>query len=335
MYALLRPALFQLPPEFAHNVSLLGLKALSKLPFLSCENASWAKQPRKVMGLTFPNLVGLAAGLDKNGDYINALGGLGFGFIEVGTVTPYAQPGNDKPRLFRVPKARGLINKMGFNNKGVEHLVSEVKNRSYRGVLGINIGKNAATPVEEATQDYLMGLQRAYSVADYITINISSPNTPGLRDLQHTDRLKSLLSALKLMQEKLAQEMSRYVPLVIKVAPDLEDNDIVGIADTLNRLHIDGLIATNTTSSREGVEGLRHGEEPGGLSGRPVFDKSTEVLRKFHGALDPDIALIAAGGVFSRSDMQKKLDAGAQLVQIYTGLIYRGPGLVKSLLKKV
>jgi dihydroorotate dehydrogenase len=327
--------LFKLPPELAHKVSLLGLEALSRLLFLSRENASWAKQPRKVMGLTFPNSVGLAAGLDKNGDYVNALGGLGFGFIEVGTVTPCAQPGNDKPRLFRVPKARGLINKMGFNNKGVEHLVSEVKNRSYQGVLGINIGKNAATPIEDATQDYLMGLQGVYSVADYITINISSPNTPGLRDLQHTDRLKSLLSALKLKQEKLAQEMSRYVPLVIKVAPDLEDNDIVAIADTLNTLHIDGLIATNTTSSREGVEGLRYGEEQGGLSGRPVFDKSTEVLRKFHAALDPDIALIAAGGIFSRSDMQKKLDAGAELVQIYTGLVYRGPGLVKSLLKKV
>jgi len=333
MYAVLRSLLFQLPPEVAHQVSLSSLKAISCLPFLFRKVPAWAIQPTKVMGLTFQNPIGLAAGLDKNGDYVDALGRLGFGFIEVGTVTPRAQSGNDKPRLFRLPQAQALINRMGFNNAGVDHLVNQVRNRKYDGVLGINIGKNIDTPVNNATQDYLISLQKAYPVADYISVNISSPNTPGLRDLQQAGKLEKLVSRLKLEQKKLAEETSRYVPLVVKIAPDLDDKEIVDMADTFNRLRIDGLIATNTTSSRIGVESLKHGREKGGLSGRPVFTQSTHVLRKFRKALDPDIALIAAGGVFSRSDMQEKLDAGADLVQVYTGFIYRGPGMVKALLK--
>jgi len=332
MYALLRPLLFQLPPEVAHRVSLSGLKAVSCLSFQSRKVPAWALQPTQVMGLTFPNPIGLAAGLDKNGDYVDALGSLGLGFIEVGTVTPRPQPGNDKPRLFRLPKAQALINRMGFNNAGVDHLVAQLSNRKYPGILGINIGKNIDTPVDNAVQDYLIGLQKAYPVADYISVNISSPNTPGLRDLQQAGRLEDLLGRLKLEQEKLAEQTSRYVPLVVKIAPDLDDKEIMEIADTLNRIRIDGLIATNTTSSRIGVEGLKHGEEQGGLSGKPVFTRSTHVLRKFRQALDLSIALIAVGGVFSRSDMQDKFDAGAELVQVYTGLIYRGPGIVKALL---
>ena len=334
MYASLRSLLFQLPPEVAHRVSLLGLKAISSLPFQSHKIPSWAVQPTQVMGLTFPNAIGLAAGVDKNGDYVDAFGHLGFGFIEVGTVTPRAQPGNDKPRLFRLPKAQALINRMGFNNAGVDHLVAELKHRKYDGVLGINIGKNFDTPVDNAVQDYLIGLQKVYPVADYISINISSPNTPGLRDLQQVDRLESLVSRLKREQKKLADETARYVPLVVKVAPDLNDKEVRDMAEVFNSVNIDGLIATNTTSSRVDVEGLKHGQEKGGLSGKPVFSQSTKVLRKFRKALNSDIALIAAGGVFYRSDMRAKLDAGADLVQVYTGLIYQGPGMVKTLLKK-
>ncbi len=332
MYALLRSLLFQLPPEVAHRVSLSGLKLAARLPFCSSQVPIWAVQPVQRMGLTFPNNVGLAAGLDKNGDYVDALGRLGFGFIEVGTVTPRAQPGNSKPRLFRLPKAQALINRMGFNNAGVDHLIAQIRSRSYNGVLGVNIGKNIDTPVDNALEDYLIGLRKAYPIADYISVNISSPNTPGLRDLQQTERLENLISRLKEEQGILAEQMSRYVPLVVKIAPDLDDNEIKDMADTFNRLHIDGLIATNTTSSRRGVEGLVHAQERGGLSGRPVFVQSTEVLRKFRKALDPDIVLIAAGGIFSHADMLAKLDAGAELIQVYTGLIYQGPGMIKALL---
>jgi len=333
-YASLRSLLFQLPPEVAHQLSLSGLKVISCFPFQSCKVPVWALQPTQVMGLTFPNPIGLAAGLDKNGDYVDALGSLGFGFIEAGTVTPRAQPGNYKPRLFRLPKAQALINRMGFNNAGIDHLVARLRNRKYNGILGINIGKNFDTPMDKAAQDYLIGLQKAYPIADYISVNISSPNTPGLRDLQQASRLENLLSKLKDEQRKLAEQTSRYVPLVVKVAPDLDDKEIVEMADAFNRLRVEGVIATNTSSSRIGVARLKHGLEQGGLSGKPVFTQTTNVLRKFRDALDSDIALIAAGGVFSRSDMQEKLDAGAELVQVYTGLIYRGPGMVKNLLRR-
>lgn len=285
------------------------------------------------MGLTFPNRAGLAAGLDKNGDYIDALGRLGFGFVEIGTVTPKAQPGNAQPRLFRLKQAEAIINRMGFNNTGIEHLIEQVGKRQYSGVLGINIGKNFDTPIERAVDDYLIGLRKAYPIADYITVNISSPNTPGLRDLQRVGLLRELLRPLVLEQVKLAQEHQRKVPLVVKIAPDQQGQEVESMCDVLNELNIEGVIATNTTLSREGVEGLDYATEQGGLSGRPLLERSTEVVCRLREFLRPEIALIAAGGVSSEADMQSKLDAGADLVQIYSGFIYRGPALVKALIR--
>ncbi len=286
------------------------------------------------MGLRFENPLGLAAGLDKNGDYIDALGGLGFGFIEIGTITPRPQPGNPRPRLFRLPEAEAIINRMGFNNKGLDHLLANVEKRRYQGVLGINIGKNIDTPVERALDDYLIGLERSYPLADYVTVNISSPNTPGLRDLQRSEALRALIEPLKERQVRLAGQHSRHVPLVVKVAPDLDREEIGAMADTFNALVVDGVITTNTTSAREGVTGLKHAEEAGGLSGKPLFTRSTEVLTLFRQQLADNIALIAAGGVFSPQDFREKLDKGADLVQIYSGLIYRGPGIVAALLER-
>ncbi len=284
------------------------------------------------MGLEFANPLGLAAGLDKNGDYIDALGGLGFGFVEIGTVTPRPQPGNPRPRLFRLPEAQAIINRMGFNNKGIEHLLENAARRRYQGILGINIGKNFDTPVERAVDDYLIGLNKSYPLADYITVNISSPNTPGLRDLQKSEMLRALLEPLKARQMQLHEETSRYVPLVVKVAPDLDEGEIEVMTDTFNQLDIDGVIATNTTATRDGVQGMVHGEEAGGLSGKPLLDKSTQVLSMFRQHLRGETALIAAGGVFSSQDMQLKLESGADLVQVYSGFVYRGPGIVRELL---
>lgn len=328
LYPLLKPLLFQLPAETAHHLSLAALR-LS--PFRS-KPLAWAGGPRTVMGLSFQNPLGLAAGLDKNGDYIDALGGLGFGFIEIGTVTPRPQPGNPRPRLFRLPEAEAIINRMGFNNKGLDHLLANVKQRHYQGVLGVNIGKNIDTPVEKALDDYRIGLERSYPLADYVTVNISSPNTPGLRDLQRSDALRALIEPLKEQQAQLGGQFSRHVPLVVKVAPDLDDEEIAAMAETFNALAVDGVIATNTTSAREGIIGLEHAEETGGLSGKPLFTKSTAVLTLFRQQLAQNIALIAAGGVFTQRDFHEKLEKGADLVQIYSGLIYRGPGIVRSLL---
>ena len=331
MYRLLRELLFLLPPETAHHFSLQSLNWMDKLlPFKHHKSHSSAIT---VMGLTFPNRVGLAAGLDKNGDYIDSLGHLGFGFVEVGTVTPRAQPGNPKPRLFRLKQVEAIINRMGFNNKGVEHLIEQASQRRYAGVLGINIGKNFDTPIERAVDDYLIGLRKAYPFADYITVNISSPNTPGLRDLQKVELLRELLEPLKAEQQKLAAHSQRNVPLVVKLAPDQEAGEIQSICEIFNELEIEGVIATNTTLSRAGVEGLEHASEAGGLSGRPLLERSTEVVRTLRQYLNPDIALIAAGGISSAEDMQLKIDAGADLVQIYSGFIYRGPALVKELVR--
>jgi dihydroorotate dehydrogenase len=328
MYALIRSLLFALPPETAHHVALAALKLspLRKKPL------AWHGGPRRVMGLEFANPLGLAAGLDKNGDYIDALGGLGFGFVEIGTVTPRPQPGNPRPRLFRLPEAQAIINRMGFNNKGIEHLLENAARRRYQGILGINIGKNFDTPVERAVDDYLIGLNKSYPLADYITVNISSPNTPGLRDLQKSEMLRALLEPLKARQMQLHEETSRYVPLVVKVAPDLDEGEIEVMTDTFNQLDIDGVIATNTTATRDGVQGMVHGEEAGGLSGKPLLDKSTQVLSMFRQHLRGETALIAAGGVFSSQDMQLKLESGADLVQVYSGFVYRGPGIVRELL---
>jgi dihydroorotate dehydrogenase len=280
------------------------------------------------MGLSFPNPVGLAAGLDKNGDCINGLAALGFGFIEIGTVTPRPQPGNPRPRLFRLPKAKAIINRMGFNNHGVDVLVANVERANFKGVLGINIGKNADTPIEKAADDYLICLRKVYAHACYVTVNISSPNTKNLRQLQSGDELDALLTQLKSEQDKLAQQHGKYVPLALKIAPDLDTEQIKQIASLLIKHHIDSVIATNTTLSREGVEGLIHANETGGLSGAPVKDKSTAVIRALTTELGGALPIIGVGGISSGTDAVEKMQSGASLVQIYSGLIYRGQSLV-------
>ncbi|MDH4286256.1 MAG: quinone-dependent dihydroorotate dehydrogenase [Gallionella sp.] len=328
MFSLLRPALFHLDPEAAHDLTLGGLKTAYSLG-LSCLIAKRpADNPRTVMGLSFPNPVGLAAGLDKNGDCIDGLAALGFGFIEIGTVTPLPQPGNPRPRLFRLPQAQAIINRMGFNNDGVDKLVENVKRADYRGILGINIGKNAATPIEQAADDYLICLRKVYAHASYVTVNISSPNTKNLRQLQDEDALNKLLKTLKAEQQKLADAHGKYVPVTLKIAPDLETEQIAQIAQLLMQHRIDGVIATNTTLSREGVENIEHGNETGGLSGAPVRVKSTAVIRALHRHLQGALPIIGAGGILSGADAAEKIGAGASLVQIYSGLIYRGPELI-------
>jgi len=289
-----------------------------------------AAKPVTCMGIEFPNPVGLAAGLDKNGAYIDALAALGFGFIEIGTITPRPQAGNPHPRLFRLPQAKAIINRMGFNNDGVDKLIENVKAAKFKGVLGINIGKNADTPVEKAVDDYLICLEKVYNYASYITVNISSPNTKNLRSLQSGDALTELLQTLKQRQLALAEEHQHYVPLVLKVAPDLEPSDIEFIAQQLLQFKIDGLIVTNTTLSREGVENLPHGDEAGGLSGAPVFEKSTACLAAFAKFLEGKIPLIGVGGILSGEQAVAKRNAGATLVQVYSGLVYTGPELVKD-----
>jgi dihydroorotate dehydrogenase len=333
LYRLVRPLLFRLHPEIAHHLTIAGLQASSRLGKFNPLRRSAQGNPRTVMGLAFPNPVGLAAGLDKNGDCIEGMAALGFGFLEIGTVTPRPQPGNIQPRLFRLPEAEAIINRMGFNNKGVDTLVERVKQARFDGVLGINIGKNRDTPVENALDDYLACLRKVYPHAGYVAVNISSPNTPGLRSLQTGENLEQLLAGLAAERELLAGRHGRRVPLAVKIAPDLEPGDIEAIADALVRFGIDAVIATNTTASRAGVEGLPHGAEAGGLSGRPVFAKSTEVVRQLSEALRGRLPIIACGGILGVDDARRKLDAGASLVQIYTGLIYRGPGLVRQLVR--
>ncbi|MDD2914214.1 MAG: quinone-dependent dihydroorotate dehydrogenase [Gallionella sp.] len=328
MYSLLRCALFQLDPEAAHNLTLSGLKSANSLGLSGLVASRPADDPRSAMGLTFPNPVGLAAGLDKNGDCIDGLAALGFGFIEIGTVTPLPQPGNPKPRLFRLPEAQAIINRMGFNNGGVDKLVENVQRANYQGILGINIGKNAATPIENAADDYLICLRKVYAHASYVTVNISSPNTKNLRQLQDEDALNNLLKLLKDEQQKLADTHGKYVPIALKIAPDMESEQIAQIAQLLMKHRIDGVIATNTTLSRDGVENLPHGAETGGLSGAPVRDKSTAVIRRLAAELQGALPIIGVGGILSGKDAAEKISAGATLVQIYSGLIYRGPELV-------
>jgi len=283
------------------------------------------------MGIDFPNSLGLAAGLDKNGECINAFAAMGFGFVEVGTVTPRPQPGNPKPRIFRLPEANAVINRMGFNNKGVDYLVSQVRAANFSGVLGINIGKNKDTPEENAKDDYIHCMRKVYDFASYITINISSPNTPGLRSLQYGDALNELLSSLKAEQAELAKQYNKYVPIAVKIAPDLTEDEVNSIAQSLIDNNIDGVIATNTTLSREGVEGLQYGKEQGGLSGEPVKDKSTAVISLLSKALDNKLPIIGVGGIASSHDANEKIVAGASLVQVYTGFIFQGPTLVKEI----
>ena len=325
-YALIRPFLFTLDAERAHELTLGLLAAGGSLGFAPRLPAR--NNPAQVMGLDFPNRVGLAAGLDKNGTAIDGLDHLGFGFLEVGTVTPRPQPGNPKPRLFRLPAQEAIINRMGFNNAGIDALLQNVARARYRGILGINIGKNFDTPIERAVDDYLICLDKAYPLASYITVNISSPNTKNLRQLQGASELDALLGTLKARQTELADRHGKYVPLALKIAPDLDAGQIVNIADALRRHRIDGVIATNTTLGREGVETSPLATETGGLSGGPLFDKSTELVRSLAQALAGELPIIAAGGITSGKRARAKLDAGAKLVQLYSGLIYRGPTLV-------
>ena len=327
LYSLARPLLFSLAPERAHELTLSLLKSSHKLGVM--RQVVEAK-PVTCMGIEFPNPVGLAAGLDKNGAYIDALASLGFGFIEIGTITPRPQAGNPKPRLFRIPKAKAIINRMGFNNDGVDQLIENVKAAKFKGILGINIGKNADTAVEDAVADYVICLEKVYNYASYITVNISSPNTKNLRSLQSGDALTELLQTLKQRQLELAEEHQHYVPLVLKVAPDLNQSDIEFIASQLIEFKIDGLIVTNTTLSREGVEGLPFGDEAGGLSGAPVFEKSTACLAAFSQVLKGQIPLIGVGGILTGEQAVAKQHAGASLVQIYSGMIYTGPSLIKD-----
>lgn len=327
MYQLARKALFLLPTETSHHLSLNAIALSSRLGLLK-HLAKPENRPVEVMGLTFPNPVGLAAGLDKNGDYFNALAELGFGFVEIGTVTPRPQPGNPQPRLFRLPEYQAIINRMGFNNLGVDHLVVQVRERQFKGVLGINIGKNFDTPVEKASDDYRLCMEKVYAHADYIAVNISSPNTPGLRDLQHAQQLDELLATLKQTQIRLADEQGRYVPLALKIAPDLDDEQITDMARQLIKHGIDGVIATNTTLSREPIKRSPLAGEQGGLSGWPVRERATEVIGKLAKALDGALPIIGVGGIASGADACDKMNAGASLVQVYTGFIYRGPALI-------
>lgn len=327
-YPLARRALFLLPPEVAHAAALRGLNAYAALPRAPAHGIP--PSPRRVFGLDFPNPVGLAAGFDKNADHVDALGRLGFGFIEVGTVTPRPQPGNPRPRMFRLPRHEALINRMGFNNKGVEHAVARLHERRFEGVVGVNIGKNRDTPLERALDDYRYCLERVYAVSDYITINLSSPNTPGLRELQSGQALDQLLGALTERRAQLADEGGRRVPLVVKIAPDLERDDLAVIATAVRAHGIDGVIATNTTADRTAVANSPHGDEAGGLSGAPLRRPATRVTRELARMLEGALPVIGSGGLMSAADATERAGAGAELVQLYTGLIYRGPGLVSA-----
>ncbi len=333
LYDVLRNVMFQLDAEKAHQIGLKGLDFMDASGLMSLLYPTVEATPVDVMGIRFPNAVGLAAGLDKNGDHIEGMAALGFGFVEIGTVTPRPQDGNPKPRLFRLPEAEAIINRMGFNNLGVDHLIEQVKVAQTDAVIGINIGKNFDTPVEQAVDDYLIGLEKVYPHADYVTVNISSPNTPGLRTLQFGESLNQLLHALKEKQTHLQNQYQRYVPMAVKVAPDLTSAEVEELANTFAQFEIDAVIATNTTMDREAVTGMEYSEEAGGLSGRPVFDKSTTVVSQFRQALPDHLPIIAVGGIMSADDAVEKLDAGASLVQVYSGLIYRGPRLISDIVK--
>ncbi|MDI1259163.1 quinone-dependent dihydroorotate dehydrogenase [Aquabacterium sp.] len=330
-YALSRAVLFNLDPEVAHELTMGALARFQNTPLDCAWGASRVSDPVEIAGLRFPNRIGMAAGLDKNGRCIDGLGAMGFGFVEVGTVTPKPQPGNPKPRMFRLPQANALINRLGFNNDGLDAFVSNVRRARFRqqgGILGLNIGKNASTPIENAVDDYLIGLEGVYPWADYVTVNISSPNTQNLRSLQSDEALDKLLGALQTRRQALMARDKRHVPMFVKIAPDLDETQVGVIAATLQNNGIDGVIATNTTISRDAVKGMAHAEETGGLSGAPVFEGSNQVIRQLRAALGPRFPIIGVGGVMSGADARAKRDAGADLVQVYTGLIYKGPALV-------
>ncbi|MDP6968355.1 MAG: quinone-dependent dihydroorotate dehydrogenase [Gammaproteobacteria bacterium] len=335
MFSIARNILFQLSAETAHEVTLEALSAAARLRLVPALVPSVPAAPVEVMGLHFANPVGLAAGLDKNGSCIDGLASLGFGSIEIGTVTPRPQPGNPKPRLFRIPEAKGIINRMGFNNDGVDALVANVKAARFQGILGINIGKNFDTPVDNAVDDYLICMQKVYAYASYITVNISSPNTPGLRDLQYGESLRQLLARLKQEQALLTTEHGRYVPLAVKIAPDMDSEQLAGVAECVRQEQMDAIIATNTTLSREGVANLANGHETGGLSGAPLTDRATTVIAELYKLLGESVPIIGVGGITNGADAKAKLAAGAKLVQIYTGFIYAGPKLITECVEAI
>ena len=327
-YALMRPALFALEAETAHALTLNSLKALQRVGLVRPRTIDVQTSSRTVMGIRFPNPVGLAAGLDKNGEYIDALAALGFGYLEIGTVTPRPQPGNPRPRLFRIVQADAVINRMGFNNAGVDRVIANVHRSAWRGVLGINIGKNFDTPLERALNDYVACLRKVYALASYVTVNISSPNTKGLRDLQTAHQLDALLAGIAAERQVLSDLYGRRVPLALKIAPDLDESEIAAIARLVENHSIDAVIATNTTVARDGVATLTHGGESGGLSGAPLRAKATQVVASLTRTLAGAIPVIGVGGILTGDDAREKIDAGASLVQLYTGLIYKGPALV-------
>ncbi|WP_160061518.1 quinone-dependent dihydroorotate dehydrogenase [Psychromonas sp. L1A2] len=335
LYRIMRSFLFKMNPEKAHDLSIKQLKLTHGTVLDLFYRQKVQQRPVQVMGLTFPNSLGLAAGLDKNAECIDAFGAMGFGHIEVGTVTPVGQPGNPSPRIFRVLEGEGIINRMGFNNDGVDNLIENVKSSNFKGVIGINIGKNINTPVEQGKEDYIICMEKVYPHAGYIAVNISSPNTPGLRSLQYGEALDDLLSSLKERQQALAKKHDKYVPIALKVAPDLSDEEIESIAQSLLKYKIDGLIATNTTLDREIIKGMSHASEAGGLSGRPVQSKSTAVIAKFSQHLKGEIPIIGVGGIDSVIAAKEKIAAGASLVQIYSGFIYQGPPLVKNIVNHI
>lgn len=335
MYTLLRPLLFTLDAESAHHLTLESLLFASRAGLAGACMPRPATVTRTVMGLEFPNPVGLAAGLDKNGDYIDALAALGFGFIEIGTVTPRPQPGNPRPRMFRLPAASAVINRMGFNNRGVDALIANVQRMRYRGILGINIGKNFDTPLERAADDYLECLRKVYAHAGYVTVNISSPNTKNLRQLQQSDELGSLLGVLTTERERLADRHGRRVPVALKIAPDLDETQIAMIADLLVANGIDAVIATNTTVAKDAVAGLPHGQEAGGLSGAPLTAQAQAVAVRLAAALAGALPVIGVGGIMNAGDATARISAGASLIQLYTGLVYAGPLLVNQCVEAI
>ena len=336
LYPLARPFLFNLDPETAHDLTLNQLAQTQNTFLDRAYRQPWIADPVQLAGLNFPNRVGMAAGLDKNARCIDGLGAMGFGFVEVGTITPLPQPGNDKPRMFRLSGAKALINRLGFNNQGLNAFVANVKKSKFRSqgrLLGLNIGKNAITPIERATDDYLIGLSGVYEHADYVTVNISSPNTKNLRSLQTDEALDHLLSALNERKKALADTFQKRVPVFLKIAPDLDDAQVAIIAQSLVKHQIDGVIATNTTLSRDAVKGMQHCDEAGGLSGSPVLAGSNRVIRLLRQHLGPQFPIIGVGGILSGYDAVSKIEAGADVVQIYTGLIYKGPALVHEVAK--
>ncbi|HET6805012.1 MAG TPA: quinone-dependent dihydroorotate dehydrogenase [Frateuria sp.] len=335
MYDILRPLLFALDPETAHRLTLYGLGVAHRSHLQRFVAAPVADLPVTAFGLRFPNPVGLAAGLDKNGDHLDELGALGFGFVEIGTVTPRPQAGNPRPRMFRLPDHEAIINRMGFNNDGVDALVRNVGASSFRGVLGINIGRNKDTPNERAVEDYLFCLERVYAHASYVTVNISSPNTQGLRDLQEEVTLRRFIETLREAQERLGSQSGARKPMLLKIAPDLGESELDGIAEVVRATGIDGVICTNTTIDHSAVAGDPHGQEAGGLSGRPLFGRSTKVLRGMRARLGPEIPLVGVGGILEGNDAAEKLEAGANLVQVYSGLVFRGPPLIGECVEEI